>query len=38
MGIDIGGTKCAVLLGRAQGDADDIIIGVCGIPREMRPI
>ena len=26
MGIDIGGTKCAVLLGRAQGDADDIII------------
>ncbi len=26
VGIDIGGTKCAVLLGRAQGDADDIII------------
>lgn len=26
MGIDIGGTKCAVLLGRAQGDVDDIII------------
>ena len=26
MGIDIGGTKCAVLLGRAQGHADDIII------------
>ena len=26
IGIDIGGTKCAVLLGRAQGDSDDIII------------
>ena len=26
IGIDIGGTKCAVLLGRAQGHADDIII------------
>lgn len=26
VGIDIGGTKCAVLLGRAHADADDIII------------